>query len=239
MSDTTSVVKELECPVCLQYMTGAISLCESGHSICKNCRDGLPISKCPLCSKEFVAERNLALEKISSIIKYPCRNCRKLFEFKDIEPHEKSCEYGCFRCPLYFLQCGWQKKITLMKEHIKCIHKKYIHNWMVYKDINLYVTFFNQETFVIFGFNENEHIRQYSAMYVGPVKHAKNYFIKMDFADQSTKGFALSVSAPCIPQCKIEDVFKYDKISISRGMLNYFKAKTGKFVSDIAIMIKK
>jgi hypothetical protein len=34
------LLKELECPVCLEYMESPIKLCENGHNICDNCRGG-------------------------------------------------------------------------------------------------------------------------------------------------------------------------------------------------------
>lgn len=36
---TEALLKELKCPVCMEYMVPPIKLCTSGHNICSKCRE--------------------------------------------------------------------------------------------------------------------------------------------------------------------------------------------------------
>lgn len=241
--DNISIVsaRELECPVCMEYMTGAITLCQTGHSVCKKCRKQLPHSKCPICSKDFVADRNFVLEKLATFMKYPCRNegCTKVCNFRDIDSHEKECDFARYRCPLFFLGCDWKKKTSEMMTHIQAFHPNCLNSWTVYKNLNFYVTFYNDNVFTVFGSNDNNHVRTYSAMCCGPKSNTNKYVVKIDFEDQTGKGYGLSTSAPCISYCDIDHVLKYDKICVSRDMLNNcFKAKNDKYVSEVSIILK-
>lgn len=70
MSRTEEVtLKEIECPVCLEYMSPPISLCTRGHNLCDTCSRGIP--KCPICQDVFITQ-NVALEMIASKIKLLC-----------------------------------------------------------------------------------------------------------------------------------------------------------------------
>ncbi|KDR11330.1 E3 ubiquitin-protein ligase siah-1-like [Zootermopsis nevadensis] len=59
-------LKEIECPVCFEYMSPPIMLCRRGHNLCHTCRKD--ISKCPICKEKFIT-KNLALEEIANKIK--------------------------------------------------------------------------------------------------------------------------------------------------------------------------
>lgn len=239
---STASARELECPVCLEYMIGPISLCQSGHSICKKCKKQLPHAKCPICNKEFVADRNIVLEKLATFMRYPCRNdgCTKICNFREIELHERECNYARYRCPLFFTGCDWKRKVVEMKNHIETFHASSVNVWTVYKNLNYYVTYYNDVVFTVFGSNENNHIRTYSAVCCGPNTNIDKYILRMDFEDQTGKGFALCVSAPCIGFCDIEQVLKSDKICVSREMLNScFRATSDKYVSEVNIVLKE
>jgi hypothetical protein len=60
------ILKEIECPVCFEYMSPPIMLCRRGHNLCFTCRKG--ISKCPICKELFIT-KNLVLEEIANKIK--------------------------------------------------------------------------------------------------------------------------------------------------------------------------
>ena len=55
-------LKELECPVCGEYMASPIKMCENGHNICGVCKERLP--ECPTCRGKFINVRNIALESL-------------------------------------------------------------------------------------------------------------------------------------------------------------------------------
>lgn len=63
------ILKEIECPVCLEYMSPPISLCTRGHNLCDSCSRG--IRKCPICQEVFITQ-NLALGMITNKIKLLC-----------------------------------------------------------------------------------------------------------------------------------------------------------------------
>jgi hypothetical protein len=99
------ILEELECPVCRKYMAPPISLCMSGHSICKTCRRKL--KKCRICAKKFTKSRNLALENIIGKVKHPCkyedRGCTGLFSLERLASHQSDCSCQANRCPFKVL----------------------------------------------------------------------------------------------------------------------------------------
>jgi hypothetical protein len=54
-----ALLKELECPVCMQYMVPPIKLCTNGHTTCSKCRERVKL--CPTCRAELAEIRSLAL----------------------------------------------------------------------------------------------------------------------------------------------------------------------------------
>ena len=118
----------LECPVCMEYMVPPISLCESGHSICVQCRPQLPV--CPTCRKPFLAKtRNIALESIADELDYPCRNdgCFEIFPVQIITQHEAVCPHRPFDCPLsQGAHCVWKGPLGLVKKHVMEVHRRYM-----------------------------------------------------------------------------------------------------------------
>lgn len=118
----------LECPVCMEYMSPPISVCESGHSICDQCRPKLPV--CPTCRKPFLSStRNIALESIADGLEYPCRNegCFEIFPLQIIGLHQAVCPYRSFECPLcQGSHCLWKGPLSLMKKHVMEMHERYV-----------------------------------------------------------------------------------------------------------------
>jgi E3 ubiquitin-protein ligase SIAH1 len=121
------LLKELECPVCMQYMVPSIKLCTNGHNVCCKCRERVEI--CPTCKAKFSDTRNVALENIARRQKYPCANrqngCLELFSFEHIAEHQADCEYGKIKCPLRsYNNCSWNGSKNDLKEHVKAAHPK-------------------------------------------------------------------------------------------------------------------
>jgi Seven in absentia protein family. len=121
-------MKELECPVCLDYMMPPIVMCESGHSICSKCRPNL--SKCPYCRQPFLNLRNKALESLSLRVKHPCCHksygCQLVFRADVKADHEIECPYRPYTCPLLKdnrIMCQWSGIHGDLKEHIQTKHK--------------------------------------------------------------------------------------------------------------------
>lgn len=121
-SDET-VLKELECFICFEYMVPPIFLCTKGHSICGVCKEIKLITKCPMCDFDVTNIRNYALEKITAITSYPCKNkslgCNYNCNSANIRQHESQCSVDVIECPL---RCGWNGTIKSVLEHAQKIH---------------------------------------------------------------------------------------------------------------------
>lgn len=121
------VLRELECPVCIEYMLPPIELCKNGHSICRHCR--LKLQECPTCRNPFVNIRNLALENLTKKVKYPCTNrkfgCKETHYVDFITTHQGICPYAPNVCP--FIEenkCSWADHISDMKTHLLECHSE-------------------------------------------------------------------------------------------------------------------
>jgi hypothetical protein len=104
------LLKELECPVCLEYMESPIKMCEKGHTICDRC--GSQVSKCPSCEGTFTKARNFTLERIAATVKYPCKNreagCKETFTLIHKNSHQSECLFQSKACP--FRKCSEVKR---------------------------------------------------------------------------------------------------------------------------------
>ncbi|KAI4460605.1 e3 ubiquitin-protein ligase siah2 [Holotrichia oblita] len=102
------MIRELECPVCQEYIYPPIMICVSGHSICGDCKSKL--TKCPTCSSEYGNTRNYALESMLNLVQLPCRNdvngCEFLGNFAALQEHKANCKYAEFKCPVPY-HCKW------------------------------------------------------------------------------------------------------------------------------------
>jgi E3 ubiquitin-protein ligase SIAH1 len=120
-----ALLKDLECPVCMQYMVPPIRLCTNGHNICIRCRGS--DQYCPTCRAKFSEIRNVALENIVRSQKYPCVNrqkgCLDLLSIEHIAEHQDVCEYGKIKCPFQInWKCSWKGFVRELKEHAKTEH---------------------------------------------------------------------------------------------------------------------
>lgn len=131
--DNNKLLKYMECPVCNEYMNVHIKQCNQGHSICKTCRQKL--QECPLCKSGFGSARNYALESVSSLMYFPCKNngCKLHVSGNDIEKHELECRYKHYQCPfLIKLNCKWKGLHGQITEHLLEQHSDYteFHNFV-------------------------------------------------------------------------------------------------------------
>ena len=123
-----ALLRELECPVCMQYMVPPIKLCKNGHNICSSCRGSA--KRCPRCRSKLSRISNVALENIAKSQKYPCVNrqsgCLELLSLEHIAEHHDACVYGKIKCPLHLLMnCSWNDLKNNLKEHAKTAHPDY------------------------------------------------------------------------------------------------------------------
>ncbi|PNF30011.1 hypothetical protein B7P43_G05838 [Cryptotermes secundus] len=106
------IMKELECPVCFEYMKPPISMCENGHSICNDCK--LKLNNCPFCKKSFLKVRNLALESLATML-VSTNNSPKN---SDSSPKNYKCPFATISNE----DCVWSGALLDMKNHIKSGH---------------------------------------------------------------------------------------------------------------------
>ena len=110
-----SVFDVLRCPLCHEYMSPPITLCQAGHNICNKCKPALQFTggnKCPRCKRGLLETRNVALETIARGLKYPCRytevGCRLKFTMEEIGRHHARCNFRAYDCPIRTQEkCHW------------------------------------------------------------------------------------------------------------------------------------
>jgi hypothetical protein len=120
------LLKELECPICMEYMASPIKMCENGHNICGGCKEHL--EDCPTCRGRFINARNIALEKFAATAVYPCRNreagCKETFTADDRNKHLSLCLYRSRECPVSMsdVHCSWTGTLSDIAAHIRDAH---------------------------------------------------------------------------------------------------------------------
>ena len=122
------LLKELECPVCTEYMASPIKMCENGHNICGVCKERLP--ECPTCRGKFVNVRNITLEKFATNAVYPCKNkeagCKETFTLEDRGNHLAECLFQNTQCPIRKLSgvdCPWTGTLSETATHLLVEHE--------------------------------------------------------------------------------------------------------------------
>ncbi|KAJ8605103.1 hypothetical protein CTAYLR_000399 [Chrysophaeum taylorii] len=92
----------VKCPVCWDYLAGAIFACPEGHTVCGGCYDRLSKPpRCPVCRMHMARSRVRVLEDVFAKVNMPCRwpGC----EFVGIKAartaHEAHCSWAPCSCP--------------------------------------------------------------------------------------------------------------------------------------------
>ncbi|XP_063361521.1 E3 ubiquitin-protein ligase SIAH1A-like [Cydia amplana] len=94
-----SILRLLECPVCMEWMEPPITQCRRGHLVCGACRKRL--DACPVCRTPFSSVRNRAMEDVAGALRYPCRHgCGRWLRAPRRHRHEASCAARRHACPL-------------------------------------------------------------------------------------------------------------------------------------------
>ncbi|EDX10788.1 GD14671 [Drosophila simulans] len=121
-ADLTSL---FECPVCFDYVLPPILQCSSGHLVCVSCRSKLTC--CPTCRGPLANIRNLAMEKVASNVKFPCKHsgygCTASLVYTEKTEHEETCECRPYLCPCPGASCKWQGPLDLVMQHLMMSHK--------------------------------------------------------------------------------------------------------------------
>jgi hypothetical protein len=124
---TKELLKELECPVCLEYFRQPIILCRSGHSVCEKCRSQL--EKCPICRSIFLSTRNITLEAVTSKLTVACKyrssGCNMAFMLVNITAHKEKCLWRHYKCPMP--NCSSECHLTDLRKHLNNVHGAALH----------------------------------------------------------------------------------------------------------------
>ncbi|KAJ8947497.1 hypothetical protein NQ314_008592 [Rhamnusium bicolor] len=128
----TKLRAEMECPICLEYMSPPIRQCENSHSICSFCFN--KVAACPICRQKKVRTRCQALEQISVKLIIPCKykpkGCTVSVWNTDREQHEMSCPYTDENRFLLFFK----------RQMIEGIHSSLNQTSVEQMDVNLKMT---------------------------------------------------------------------------------------------------
>jgi len=120
---TSEVLGLLECPVCLDHITPPVKQCVKGHLVCIDCFPRL--HHCPTCRSAMCDERNLAMEQVSRLLKYPCRyhpmGCKEAFPLSKKAEHERDCEFLQLKCPFHG-QCAFNGSLADVVPHLAAEH---------------------------------------------------------------------------------------------------------------------
>lgn len=90
-----ALASRLKCPICFNYLCTPIYNCDSGHSMCSNCKRNM--RNCGFCRAVIGDSRNYALEEISETTELPCdyadQGCRYIGLVKNLRNHLVNCRY--------------------------------------------------------------------------------------------------------------------------------------------------
>jgi E3 ubiquitin-protein ligase SIAH1 len=130
-----SLLSQLECPVCMEYMVPPIGMCLNGYNICNICRP--KVQHCPTCRCPFLFTRNLALETLAMYLKYPCTyrkyGCTEVLSHDVIRQHQDGCRYRQQTCPVVKLpngRCSWTGIYDGIKEPLKEEHSDKCYDYV-------------------------------------------------------------------------------------------------------------
>ena len=117
-----SLMKELECPVCLEVPeTTPIFQCSQGHIHCNACHPKL--NNCPICRSPIQMDsRNVVAEKMHEKLLQSCHHENCSVRLVNIKEHESQCD-------MTLVECSYcQNNVTIrgldFHEEIECEHRR-------------------------------------------------------------------------------------------------------------------
>lgn len=200
-----NILRELECPVCNEYIGPVMPLCANGHGTCKNCKE--KCVNCPVCKASFNGARNYMLENIIHLLYFECKNkfhgCNVGGNPILLNNHITDCEFGLYECPTKeFTKCNWNGKLSNMKKHLTTKHEPliYIGDTITTTSI-IGITFHENCCFKVFRrFNTTNGWIEWAVQYIGASGKAKDFSFKVEFKrPEKLNGFDMVLSSECIP----------------------------------------
>ncbi|KAG5890103.1 hypothetical protein JTB14_026474 [Gonioctena quinquepunctata] len=198
-----TMLQELECPVCNEFMIPPIFICQAGHSICNDCKS--KVNNCPNCRSHFLGARNFTLENLTMRVPYPCRNreigCPFVTTSEKIRGHEDSCELSETPC---ILRCGHKCLRPSMYNHVTEIHPNLLLqlNTVLVRDTSdrkeaffVLYAFGDLFRFSIKGGSTNPY--KFNVQHMGMQEEDPKYRYQLQFIDQSPLALNLSLTNLC------------------------------------------
>jgi hypothetical protein len=234
-----SVLTELECPGCKEYMGPPITFCLGGHNICSSCR---PIaSNCPTCKQFFLKTRNVSLENLSLQMRFPCKyseyGCKDTFPYSEILEHKAKCSYIPQTCPVDHLRlkmiCTWTGIANDVKQHLQAAHTELCEDYNAHHLLILRSS--NSSTYsykFLFAYNEifcyrsliQRGIMYLVLHYIGPVENDMKYQYKvMVMNKEDTEGVVVTHLARRFNEPEDDWFFPQNCLKLHRDLTDRFR----------------
>jgi E3 ubiquitin-protein ligase SIAH1 len=241
-----NLLSELECPVCMEHMVPPIRMCVNGHNICDICRP--KFHHCLNCRGQFLSTRNVALEKLARVVKYPCPyqkyGCEEFLVHDMFREHLDRCHYRSQACPsskVSFVKCSWSGIYDDIKEHLMEHHHDTCYEYVpgkfiIMKNIEPHMilsqfVFALNEVFFL-RFQANSDTLHAVLQYIGPAENAAKYKYEVKFVNwDDTEGVTVMHLTRSFDE-NLDDIFKsgncgklhYDvvrRLGIKEGVLKF------------------
>ncbi|KAI4459005.1 e3 ubiquitin-protein ligase siah2 [Holotrichia oblita] len=195
LSQGNGILQQLECPICLEYMTPPILQCHGGHSFCQPCRK--KITTCPTCRSAIGNTRNFLLENITSTIPYPCKykkyGCNFSTSANNIQKHQAACIKVPCRCIMN--DCSWEDRHSKLVAHLTKTHKdnfletdsvSYILDDSLDVESYNYICIVNDHVFRI-EFTRDRDSFWWIVYTKNDIEDVKKYMLKLDFKAENNE----------------------------------------------------
>ncbi|CAG9785208.1 unnamed protein product [Diatraea saccharalis] len=187
-----SLLRLLECPVCLEWMEPPMSQCRRGHLVCGRCRARL--ASCPVCRTTFSSVRNRAMEGVAEMVRYPCRHmCGREVRLRRRAAHEASCGARRYACPAPACSDRPPLPREQLAQHFQSKHMTMLKIGRKHK-FSMKVNSEQHDTWVIAALHEyfslrvDVDIRTWGIIvyvaYIGPKCNAKNFTYEVSVIGQ-------------------------------------------------------
>ncbi|XP_025204723.1 uncharacterized protein LOC112601353 isoform X4 [Melanaphis sacchari] len=238
------LIRLFECPVCFEHIVPPIFQCLLGHLICNKCV--LMCANCPTCRNPFNSKRNLYMEKVGYLVKFPCRNaltgCKQQMFVGQKEVHEQECCYRHYQC--FFTNCAWKGYYPELHSHMISNHSSDILTGSE-QTFDIMLPHFNHKTYKWFLLSHSEYFAviahssipprrvKIQVNFIGPAVKAKQFKFSvlltqhLQFNDMSQK---LMYERSTLPYSEIYEMsnnngLKKDIFSVPGEMLEPFLKK--------------
>ncbi|XP_065345631.1 E3 ubiquitin-protein ligase siah-1-like [Cloeon dipterum] len=243
----SNILSMIECPVCLEYMGPPINQCRRGHLVCSSCRAQL--GNCPTCRSRFTDLRNLVLERIVEMIKYPCKhdNCDEMLLLKNKCVHELNCLHRRYTCMAQ--GCDWRGIHSELVPHVRSVHSGLIHDGnKICISFPLQMLTNSSRNYVLHAYNEMFRVNfqrgpansivHGAVIYLGPIDNAKNFtfeFAMHKEKDRTERALTFKRTVLSDDQKPSSYYSKSEAFCVTTDVLRLLSTSKGKVHVDIHI----